>query len=109
MLLLVKFWSVLVGLIYRRMHIGGGCGGANAPSKNGDHVGAPKKRGRRRMFTAEQLAEAHRMKSTGKCNNEIAKILYKTSNPTADQRRSVPTTLKYHFGGKGGSSMGRRE
>jgi hypothetical protein len=57
----------------------------------------PKKRGRPTRFTQQQLVAANRMKQAGKPNNEIAKILYCTSTPTPAQRRSVPTSLKYHF------------
>ena len=55
-----------------------------------------KKRGRKTTFTPAQLKEARAMKLNGKRNNEIAKVLYGTATPTAGQRRSVPTILKYH-------------
>ncbi len=61
---------------------------------------APKKRGRKSSFTSDQLEIARQMKKDGKRNNEIAKVLYKTCTPTPEQRRSVPTTLKHHFGSK---------
>lgn len=57
-------------------------------------------RGRKTIFTPEQLNEARQMKIAGKINNEIAKILYATNTPTPGQRRSVSTTLKHHFGPK---------
>ena len=60
----------------------------------------PGKRGRKTIFTQKQLDEARQMKSDGKINNEIAKILYRTNTPTPEQRRSVSTTLKHHFGSK---------
>jgi len=56
-----------------------------------------KKRGRKRVFTQEQLNTAREMKAAEKTNNEIAKILYNTHTPTPAQRRSVPTTLRHHF------------
>jgi hypothetical protein len=59
----------------------------------------PKRRGRKTRFTQEQLDQALKMKSAGQSNNTIAKVLYGPS-PTAAQRRSVPTTLKHHFGSK---------
>jgi len=59
-----------------------------------------KRRGRPSLFSPEQLSEAQEMKRAGKRNNEIAKILYGTRTPTQDQRRSVPTVLKHHFGSK---------
>jgi hypothetical protein len=57
-------------------------------------------RGRRSRFTADQLHKAQMMKEQGKSNNDIAKILYQTSQPTPEQRRSIPTILKYHFPSK---------
>jgi hypothetical protein len=56
-----------------------------------------KKRGRKTAFTLAQMNEARAMKINGKRNNEIAKVLYGTLTPTPQQRRSVPTILKYHF------------
>jgi len=56
-----------------------------------------KKRGRKRIFTQDQLDKANTMKQARKSNNEIAKVLYGTLTPTGAQRRSVPTTLNYHF------------
>jgi hypothetical protein len=60
----------------------------------------PGRRGRKTIFTQEQLNEARQMKSVGKINNEIAKLLYRTNTPTPGQRRSVSTTLRHHFGSK---------
>jgi hypothetical protein len=57
----------------------------------------PKARGRKRKFSQQQLDQARQMKSEGKSNNEIARLLY-GATPTEAQRRSVPTTLKHHFG-----------
>jgi hypothetical protein len=65
----------------------------------GSGESAPKRRGRKRRFSPQQLETARRMKEGGKTNNEIAKVLY-GKDPTEAQRRSVPTTLKYHFGRK---------
>ena len=69
---------------------------------NGDLLllAIPKKRGRKRRFTPEQLDTARKMKNGAKSNQEIAKTLYKTNTPNSAQRRSVPTVLKYHFGSK---------
>jgi len=64
-------------------------GDAGEPTRGG--------RGRKRKFSEQQLEIARQMKAAQKSNNEIAKVLYGT-NPTEAQRRSVPTTLKYHFG-----------
>jgi hypothetical protein len=55
-----------------------------------------KSRGRKSKFSPQQLEQAVQMKSSKKSNNEIAKELYGTTTPTSDQRRSVPTILKYH-------------
>ena len=60
----------------------------------------PRKRGRKRKFTRDRLEQARKMKEAGKRNNEIAKILYDTLTPTGGQRRSVSTTLRYHFKSK---------
>jgi hypothetical protein len=60
----------------------------------------PRRRGRKSRFSREQLRQANEMKSAGKTNQEIAKVLY-SSNPTAAQRRSVPTILSHHFGPNG--------
>jgi len=56
----------------------------------------PKLRGRKPMFSAEQLAQANQMKRDGKPNVLIAKCLYGVQSPTDGQRRSVLTILKYH-------------
>jgi hypothetical protein len=56
----------------------------------------PRKRGRKSIFTTEILEEARQKKQAGHSNNEVAKVLYRTLTPSADQRRSVPTILKYH-------------
>jgi hypothetical protein len=60
----------------------------------------PSKRGRKAKFSRDQLEAANKLKLEGKRNNEVAKILYATITPTPAQRRSVPTTLKHHFGSK---------
>jgi hypothetical protein len=65
---------------------------------NGEIMKEPgKKRGRKRRFSSDQLQRANKMKRAGKLNNEIAKVLYETPNPTPAQRRSVPTILNHHF------------
>lgn len=51
-------------------------------------------RGRPSRFTADQLRQAEEAKQAGKTNNVVATILY-GRHPTPDQRRSVPTILKY--------------
>jgi hypothetical protein len=66
---------------------------------------ARKSRGRKSRFSKQQLEKARQMKAAKKTNNEIAKVLY-GPNPTDAQRRSVPTTLKHHFGQKTGSKNG---
>ena len=55
-----------------------------------------KTRGRKTKFSRQVLARARQMKTAKLTNNEIAKVLYDVPVPTADQRRSVPTILKYH-------------
>jgi transcriptional regulator with XRE-family HTH domain len=57
-----------------------------------------RRRGRKRIFTQDQLQKAHEMKQDGKSNSAIAKVLYCTLNPDQGQRRSVPTILSYHLG-----------
>jgi hypothetical protein len=57
------------------------------------------KRGGKRKFSRDKLAEAKKMKAAGQRNNQIAKVPYGPS-PTEAQRRSVPPILKYHFGSK---------
>ena len=58
------------------------------------------KRGRKTIFSPDQLERACSMKQSGIANNQIAKLLYQTKTSTAEQRRSVPTILRYHFGSK---------
>jgi hypothetical protein len=66
------------------------------------------KRGRKTAFAPLQLQTAREMKQAGKRNQEIAKVLWGINAPTANQRRSVPTILRYHFSEHApGSSMGR--
>jgi hypothetical protein len=57
-----------------------------------------RRRGRKRIFTQDQLQKAHEMKQAGKSNSAIAKVLYCTFSPNKHQRRSVSTILSYHFG-----------
>ena len=65
------------------------------------------KRGRKTAFAPLQLQTAREMKQAGKRNQEIAKVLWGINAPTANQRRSVPTILSYHFPQDRGSSRGR--
>ena len=59
---------------------------------------AIQRRGRKSMFTSDQLNKAMEMKRAGHKNRDVATILYNTTRPTQAQCRSVPTTLRYHFG-----------
>lgn len=68
---------------------------ASAPA-----VAVRKTRGRSPKFTPEILQRAREMKQARKGNVEIARVLYNTLTPTPDQRRSVPTILRHHFGSK---------
>jgi hypothetical protein len=77
------------------------------PTKPADRGGAVLKRGRKTAFAPLQLQTAREMKQAGKRNQEIAKVLWGINAPTANQRRSVPTILRYHFPQDRGSSRGR--
>lgn len=61
-----------------------------------EDLALPRKRGRPRKVTLEQLRKAKAAKDDNKTNNEAAKLLYGTQNPKPGDRRSVPTLLKYH-------------
>jgi hypothetical protein len=73
---------------------------AKPPLEPDDQAIKVKKRGRKSIFTPDQLQQAYEMKQAGKTNNQIAKVLYKTRTPTPQEQRNVPTILKYHFGSK---------
>jgi Primase C terminal 1 (PriCT-1) len=59
-----------------------------------------RQRGRKPVFTPEQLRKAFEMKQSGRTNTEIAKVLYSTPAPTERQRTGIPAILNYHFGHK---------
>src|SRR5690349_8947768 len=70
------FRNWLTTLRHWRRHDGPRSG--TMPTEPEGHAETPKKRGRKRTFTDDQLLQALEMKLAGKTNNEIAKVLYGT-------------------------------
>jgi hypothetical protein len=66
------------------------------PSMKGANVPQAPRRGRKRKFTPEQIAQATKMKTEKIPNREVAKVLYGSEAPSPGECRNVPKIVGYY-------------